>query len=212
MLRRAKKSGAVQTPSPGPFGRFYLQELLNSGGMADIWLATDERQKPYALRRLHERLRFNLLARRRFVRGAEILSQIGDHDRIIGYVEHGKIEGRLYLLMDYVEASNLKELYAQHDPVLVENVAQILIDMAEGLEHMHDNGFMHLDFKPENVLVDPQRQRAPGGFRPRRADSREAEEGVEEEPGHARLHGARAIAGRADHASRRYLRLWRRGV
>jgi serine/threonine-protein kinase len=130
-----------------------LQELLNSGGMADIWLATDERQKPYALRRMHERLRWNLVARRRFVRGAEILAKIGDHDRIIGYVEHGKIGGKLYLLMDYVEASNLKELYTQHDPVLVENVAQILIDMAEGLEHMHENGFMHLDFKPENVLV-----------------------------------------------------------
>jgi len=153
VLGRANKSVANQTPSPGPFGRFYLQEIINSGGMADIWLATDERQKPYALRRLHERLRFNLLARRRFVRGAEILSKIGDHDRIIGYVEHGKIKGRLYLLMDYVEASNLKELYTRHDPVLLENVAQILIDMAEGLEHMHDNGFMHLDFKPENVLV-----------------------------------------------------------
>ena len=153
MLGRANKSEANQTPSPGPFGRFYLQELLNSGGMADIWLATDERQKPYALRRMHERLRWNLVARRRFVRGAEILAKIGDHDRIIGYVEHGKIGGKLYLLMDYVEASNLKELYTQHDPVLVENVAQILIDMAEGLEHMHENGYMHLDFKPENVLV-----------------------------------------------------------
>ena len=153
MFSSAKKSGADQTPSPGPFGRFYLQELINSGGMADIWLATDERQKPYALRRMHQRLRFNILARRRFLRGAEILSKIGDHDRIVGYVEHGKIKGQLYLLMDYVEASNLKELHAQQDPVLLENVAQILIDMAEGLEHMHDNGFMHLDFKPENVLV-----------------------------------------------------------
>jgi eukaryotic-like serine/threonine-protein kinase len=150
---RAKETDADQTPSPGPFGRFYLQEIINSGGMADIWLATDERQKPYALRRMHQRLRFNLLARRRFIRGAEILAKIGDHDRIIGYVEHGKIAGQLYLLMDYVEASNLKELYSQHDPVLLENVAQILIDMAEGLEHMHENGFMHLDFKPENVLV-----------------------------------------------------------
>jgi serine/threonine-protein kinase len=153
VFSKANKSAANQTPSPGQFGRFYLQELLNSGGMAEIWLATDERQKPYALRRMHERFRWNLLARRRFVRGAEILSKIGDHDRIIGYVEHGKVGGRLYLLMDYVEASNLKELYNQQDPVLVENVAQILIDMAEGLEHMHDNGFMHLDFKPENVLV-----------------------------------------------------------
>ena len=89
----AKKTGADEKPSPGPFGRFYLQELINSGGMADIWLATDERQKPYALRRMHERLRFNLLARRRFVRGAEILSKIGDHANIVGYVEHGKIKG-----------------------------------------------------------------------------------------------------------------------
>ncbi len=153
MFGKANTSGAHELPSPGPFGRFYLQELINSGGMADIWLATDERQKPYALRRMHERLRFNLPARRRFVRGAEILSKIGDHDRIIGYVEHGKIKGQLYLLMDYVEASNLKELQTRQDPVLLENVAQILIDMAEGLEHMHDNGFMHLDFKPENVLV-----------------------------------------------------------
>ena len=153
MFSRAKEPDANQTPSPGRFGRFYLQEIINSGGMADIWLAIDARQKPYALRRMHQRLRFNFLARRRFIRGAEILAKIGDHDRIVGYVEHGKIAGQLYLLMDYVEASNLKELYAQHDPVLLENVAQILIDMAEGLEHMHDNGFMHLDFKPENVLV-----------------------------------------------------------
>ncbi len=121
--------------------------------MADIWLATDTEGKPYALRRLHERLRFNLLARRRFARGATILSKIHEHENIIGYVEHGKIEGRPYLLMEYVEAANLKELYTQQDPVLVENVAQILIDMATGLEHIHENGYMHLDFKPENVLV-----------------------------------------------------------
>jgi serine/threonine-protein kinase len=55
--------------------------------------------------------------------------------------------------MEYVEGDNLKELYARHDPVLLENVAQILIDMAVGLEHIHESGFMHLDFKPENVLV-----------------------------------------------------------
>jgi eukaryotic-like serine/threonine-protein kinase len=153
VLSEASKSAAQEPPSPGAFGRFYLQELLNSGGMAEIWLATDERHKPYALRRMHPRLRFNFLAKRRFMRGAEIHSKIGDHDRIIGYVEHGKIKGQPYLLMDYVEASNLKELHARQDPVLLENIAQILIDMAEGLEHMHDNGFMHLDFKPENVLV-----------------------------------------------------------
>jgi len=121
--------------------------------MADIWLATDSNSKPYALRRLHEALRFNFGARRRFLRGCEILEKIHAHQGIIGYVEHGKIGGLLYLLMEYVEADNLKELYSRHDPVLLENVAQILIDMAAALEHMHENGYMHLDFKPENVLV-----------------------------------------------------------
>ncbi len=135
------------------FGRFYLQELLNSGGMAEIWLATDGRSKPYAIRRLKKELRFNFTERRRFVRGCEVLSQMNESDYIVGYVEHGKINGSLYLAMDYVEAANLKELYARQDPILVENVAQILIDMAVGLGHVHESGYMHLDFKPENVLV-----------------------------------------------------------
>ena len=131
------------------FGRFNLRELLNSGGMADIWLVSDQRGKPYALRRLKRELRFNFTARRRFSRGNEILSKLTESNHIVGYVEHGSD----YLLMDYVEAENLKLLFARQDPVLTENVAQILIDAATGLGHVHESGFMHLDFKPENVLV-----------------------------------------------------------
>lgn len=140
-------------PQPGPFGRFYLQELINSGGMADIWLATDAEQKPFALRKLHDNLRFNFAARRRFVRGCDILAHIHNHEHVIGYLEHGKIDGRLFCLMEYVESSNLKQLMLRQDPVLMENLGNILIDMAVALEHVHDSGFMHLDFKPENVLV-----------------------------------------------------------
>lgn len=140
-------------PQPGRFGRFYLQELINSGGMADIWVATDAKGEAFALRRLHDDLRFNFTARRRFNRGCEILSQIHEHDKVIGYYEHGKIEGALYLLMEYVEGSNLKQLLGRSDPTLSENVAQIMIDMAIALEHVHESGFIHLDYKPENILV-----------------------------------------------------------
>jgi serine/threonine protein kinase len=127
-------------PEPGPFGRFYLQELINSGGMADIWVATDSNGKAYALRQMHQRYRYNFFAKRRFMRGCEILAALSDHEQIVGYVEHGKVKGQPYLLMEYVEASNLKELQAKSDPLLAEHVAQILIDMAAGLEHMHENG------------------------------------------------------------------------
>jgi len=140
-------------PTPGPFGKYYLRELINSGGMADIWLATDAKQKAFALRRMHARYRFNFFAKRRFLKGCEVLANIPDHGGIIGYVEHGKFKGQPYLVMDYVEAENLKQLYAKQDPVIAEHAAQILIDMADALEHLHENGYMHLDFKPENVLV-----------------------------------------------------------
>lgn len=138
---------------PGPFGPYCLHELINSGGMADIWLATDETMASCAVRCLHSGHRFDFTARRRFVRGCEILSRIHDHEFVIGYTRHGKIEGHLYLAMEYVEGANLKLLMAQPDSVLQEQVGNILIDMGLGLEHVHESGFMHLDFKPENVLV-----------------------------------------------------------
>jgi serine/threonine protein kinase len=152
-FRPKKEPGAAAAAGPGQFGPYYLQELINSGGMADIWLATDKEQKTCAVRRLHRHLRFDFTARKRFLRGCEVLSQIHNHERVIGYFEHGKIDGALFLSMEYVEGSNLKLMYSEHDPVLLENVANIIIDMAEGLEHVHESGFMHLDFKPENVLV-----------------------------------------------------------
>ena len=152
-LGRDSSSEERPAPKPGAFGRFYLQELINSGGMADIWLATDQDHKAHAIRKLHENLRFNLLARRRFVRGCEILAHIHNHDHVIGYLEHGKISGTLYCLMEYVESSNLKQMLVRNDPILLENVGNILIDMAVALEHVHDSGYMHLDFKPENVLI-----------------------------------------------------------
>ena len=153
MAHELQEAATVEPVTQERFGRFYTHELINRGGMAEIWLVTDGRGKPYALRKLNDRLRFNLLARRRFLRGCEVLSKINESDYVVGYVEHGRQNGTLYLIMDYIEAANLKELFAKHDPVLTENVAQILIDMALGLSHVHESGFMHLDFKPENVLV-----------------------------------------------------------
>jgi serine/threonine-protein kinase len=121
--------------------------------MAEIWVATDAEGRTFALRKLHNKLRWNLLAKRRFFRGCEILSKIHTHEGVIQYFEHGKIRGLPYCLMEYVESSNLKILLNSGDPILHEHVGNILIDMAVGLEHVHDSGFMHLDFKPENVLV-----------------------------------------------------------
>jgi len=148
------RSGAhdAELRRPGQFGPYFLQELINSGGMASIWLATDAQGRAVAIRLLHHPLRFNFAARRRFLRGCEILSKI-NHEYVISYIAHGKIDGDLFLEMEYVEGENLKLLCARADPVVTESIGNILIDMAIALEHVHESGFMHLDFKPENVLL-----------------------------------------------------------
>jgi eukaryotic-like serine/threonine-protein kinase len=143
----------LSEPPPGRFGRFYLQELINRGGVNDIWVATDPQRRTFALRRMRNKSIFNFADRRRFLNGCEILSKIHHNENVINYIEHGKIEGTPYLLMDYVESSNLKILLSRGDELLAENVAQIIIDMAQGLDQVHDSGFIHLDFKPENILV-----------------------------------------------------------
>jgi serine/threonine-protein kinase len=121
--------------------------------MADIWLATDEQKQTLAIRCLHSDNRFDATAKKRFVHGCEVLSKIHNHDYIVGYIGHGKIDGLLYCAMEYVEAANLKLRMADSDPVLAEFIGNALIDMGTALEHVHESGFMHLDFKPENLLL-----------------------------------------------------------
>jgi eukaryotic-like serine/threonine-protein kinase len=152
-LFRKKLDAPGDPPSTHTFGPYRLHELINSGGMADLWLASSQKEETYALRIMHRRLRFDFRAKKRFVRGCEILSQIHNHECVIGYFGHGKIDGSPYLLMEYVEGGNMRELLHNNDSVLIDKVWTILEDMAVALEHVHESGFMHLDYKPENLLL-----------------------------------------------------------
>jgi len=138
---------------PHQFGPYQLHELINTGGMAEIWIASNAKSETVAIRKLHNKSRFNFLEKKRFLQGCEVLAHIHNHQNVIGYISHGKISGQPYLEMEYLESSNLKLLFARSDPLLEENIGNILIDMAVGLEHVHDSGYIHRDFKPENIII-----------------------------------------------------------
>ncbi len=138
---------------PQAFGPYRLEELINRGGFSEIWLARDRERRTLAIRRLIKSSVFNFTERSRFFNGCEVLQRIHGHDLIIGYRDHGKIGGTPFLAMDYVEASNLKLLLARSDEILQDYLGNILIDTARAIEYVHDCGLMHLDVKPENVLV-----------------------------------------------------------
>ncbi len=140
-------------PEPREFGPYRLEEIVNRGGFSEIWLARHPEHRTVAVRRLINTSLFNFSERSRFFHGCEVLQKLQGREFIIGYVEHGRIEGCPFLAMEYLEASNLKLILARSDDLLQEYLGNILIDSARALEHVHDSGYMHLDFKPENLLV-----------------------------------------------------------
>lgn len=152
-IESTTNGGTAPHGEPGQFGKYHLHELINTGGMADLWIASDPEGKTCAIKRMHPKSFFDFTTRKRFTNGCEILSRIHDHEMIIGYLEHGKTDGCPYLAMEYLEASNLKQAIGSTEDRLSDHIGNILIDSAEVLEYVHENGFMHLDFKPENVLL-----------------------------------------------------------
>jgi len=149
----SKNADPVDEHEPGPFGPYRLVELINTGGMADLWQATNPEGQTVAVRKLLPQLRRDAISKKRFNVGCEVLADVHEHDYIVHYIEHGKIKGVPFMAMEYIEGANLKEWIAEPTEELGQYIGNIIIDMGEALEHVHDCGYMHLDFKPENVLV-----------------------------------------------------------
>ena len=121
--------------------------------MTQIWLATDPNDQVVALRRLHA-ANSSSSAPKLFRNGLKVMRKLPRHPNVIGLRDHGKVRGTPFMVLDYINGANLKQLALRHDTVIDENVSDVIIGMADALEHLHDQGWMHLDFKPENVVVD----------------------------------------------------------
>ena len=139
--------------SPESFGRFTLLQKLSLSEFTEIWLAADPKGKRYALRRLNPEHRLSPSARHRFWRTCETVAHLNESVFFPAYLEHDRIDGQLYLAMEYVEGHSLAALIARQDPLLTDKLPQLLIEMASALGYVHGSGFAHLDFRPANILV-----------------------------------------------------------
>lgn len=134
------------------FANFNVLEKINQGGMADVYLVTDQQGERFILRVLLPEFRLHWGRTRQFDRGSKVMQQL-DHPNIVHFYGSGTFRGLRYAVIEYVDGPNLKEAILRSDPNLRAHQLKLLMGMASGLAHVHDRGFLHLDFKPENILV-----------------------------------------------------------
>ncbi len=126
------------------------------GGMTDLYVAqTPGHEMRVVLRLLKTQYLGHRRIRRQFIEGGEILAGL-DHPNIVKLLDRGTTDGnRPYMALEYIEGRNLRELIVQRDPILKSHPLAIIRQMAEALYYVHTSGFLHFDFKPENLIVQP---------------------------------------------------------
>ncbi len=135
------------------FPQFEGLECLGRGGMGVVYKARQKSLdrwvaiKVLAPERVHDH-RFA----GRFAREARTLARM-NHPNIVTVFDHGETGGLFYIVMEYVDGVNLRDLFRE-GKMAPEQALAIVPPICEALEYAHDKGVIHRDIKPENSLLD----------------------------------------------------------
>ncbi len=134
-------------------GSYQLEERVGRGGMGEVWRARHTRLgSERAVKLLPANLATEPDFLKRFEREAASASRL-DHPNILAVYEYGESNGVPYLVMPYIKGGTLKERMAA-GPVPREEALNYLKQAAEALDYAHEQGLVHRDVKPANLLLD----------------------------------------------------------
>ena len=143
--------------SPGALfdGRYRIISRLGQGGMARVFLAQDES--------LHRQVAVKVLADRhsddphfieRFQREARAAARL-NHPNIVQVYDQSQTAGMSYIVQEYVEGETLKDLIRRESPIEPRRAITIALQILAALRVAHQQGVIHRDVKPQNILVQP---------------------------------------------------------
>lgn len=143
-----------------PLGRYHILEQLGSGGMAIVYKAYDTRLERDVAVKVIRRGAFppdqigQIL--KRFALEAKALAHLS-HPNILKVLDYGEYESSPYLVLEYMPGGTLKQKL-KSKPIHWQEALRILVPIASALEYAHQQGIIHRDVKPSNILLTDKGQ------------------------------------------------------
>lgn len=134
-------------------GRYQIIERVGGGGMALVYKAQDILLNRYvAIKVLRQQFVNDEEFIRRFRREAQSAASLS-HPNIVSVYDVGQEDEVHYIVMEFVEGQNLNEIIKERAPLQVEEAVRIASQIADALDHAHQNQIIHRDIKPHNILI-----------------------------------------------------------
>ncbi|MGZ4407550.1 MAG: protein kinase domain-containing protein [Gaiellaceae bacterium] len=134
--------------------RYELQEVVGHGGMSTVYKAHDSLlERNVALKVLHQQYNEDEDFVERFKHEARSVAQL-QHPNIVTVIDRGEEDGRQYIVFEFIDGENLKELVVRKGRLDLRDALEIANEIAHGLAFAHDHGLVHRDVKPQNVLLN----------------------------------------------------------
>ncbi len=135
-------------------GRYEVEELVGTGGMSSVYRAHDRLlERKVALKVLHQQYGDDPDYVERFRREARAVAALS-HPNIVTVIDRGEHEGRQFIVFEYVDGENLKRLIERRGAAPVATALELAMQIARALSFAHQNGLVHRDVKPQNVLLN----------------------------------------------------------
>ncbi len=142
-------AGMLGTSSPH---RYEIVKEIGRGGMGVVYLAKDlNLGRMVAYKSLPEDLKHNPQFVNNFVREAKSLAQLS-HPYIVSIYDAGVEKGNYFIIMEYVEGENLKDLLARSRKVPTKIILQIFSQLCQALDYAHGKKVVHRDIKTGNIM------------------------------------------------------------